>query len=75
MYKKPVQADDTFWRLEVDINPGKLDDFIGVAHDLFLQIGNRSSSAECLMEQGWLALRAGAAGVATTVGSAGLFSS
>jgi hypothetical protein len=26
MYKKPVQADDTFWRLEVSINPGKLDD-------------------------------------------------
>ena len=35
MYKKPVQADDTFWRLEVNINPGKLDDFIAVAHDLF----------------------------------------
>ena len=35
MYKKPVQADDTFWRLEVNINPGKLDDFLAVAHDLF----------------------------------------
>ena len=35
MYKKPVQADDTFWRLEVAINPGKLNDFIAVAHDLF----------------------------------------
>jgi quinol monooxygenase YgiN len=35
VYKKPVQADDTFWRLEVNINPGKLDDFIAVAHDLF----------------------------------------
>lgn len=35
MYKKPVQADDTFWLLEVNINPGKLDDFIAVAHDLF----------------------------------------
>jgi hypothetical protein len=35
VYKKPVQADDTFWRLEVNINPGKLDDFIAVAQDLF----------------------------------------
>jgi quinol monooxygenase YgiN len=35
VYKKPVQPDDTFWRLEVNINPGKLDDFIAVAHDLF----------------------------------------
>jgi quercetin dioxygenase-like cupin family protein len=35
MYKKPVQPDDTFWRLEVNINPGKLNDFISVAHDLF----------------------------------------
>jgi beta-alanine degradation protein BauB len=35
VYKKPVQPDDTFWRLEVNINPGKLDAFIAVAHDLF----------------------------------------
>jgi len=35
MYKKPIQPDDAFWRLEVDINPGKLSDFIAVAHDLF----------------------------------------
>lgn len=35
MYKKPIQPDDTFWRLEVNINPGKLEDFISVAHDLF----------------------------------------
>jgi hypothetical protein len=35
MYKKPIQPDDAFRRLEVDINPGKLSDFIAVAHDLF----------------------------------------
>src|ERR1700759_1198101 len=34
MSKKPPQPDEAFWRLEVDIKPGKLIDFLSVAHDL-----------------------------------------
>jgi quinol monooxygenase YgiN len=34
MYKKPPQPDEAFWRLEVKINPGKLQDFLSVARDL-----------------------------------------
>jgi quinol monooxygenase YgiN len=34
MSKKPTQPDEAFWRLEVEIKPGKLEDFLSVARDL-----------------------------------------
>jgi quinol monooxygenase YgiN len=44
MYKKPVQPDDTFWRLEAAIKPGKFDDFIAVAQDLFVSMDGEAGT-------------------------------
>jgi quinol monooxygenase YgiN len=34
MNKKPASRDEVFWRLEVEIKRGKLEDFLSVARDL-----------------------------------------
>ena len=34
MSKKPTQPDEAFWRREVEIKRGKLEDFLSVARDL-----------------------------------------
>ena len=44
--KKPTQPDEAFWRLEVEIKPGKLEDFLSVARDLMDTMDEESGTLD-----------------------------